>query len=189
MGLFGRSKKNKERKEALVSLKHLERTQKSYKMTSTADPSKALNELQPCTKSPSLSLGIGAVFGGFHEKPSRKSARSEREPERIRDPCIRLIKVCSPGQVNQEKSRNALSAYEYKDIYGRPIGTIASRSFVRNETDVRLQRNPISRIPREADGNDRWTPFEPSMIRSIEATEDRRMKVGGLRHLQEDRNC
>jgi hypothetical protein len=99
--------------------------------------------------------GIGSVFGWFQEKPSRKSARSESLSAWDRDPCIRLTICSTPGQVNQEKSRNALSAYEYKDIYGRPISTIALPSFVQNDTDVRLQRNPISRIPREADGNGR----------------------------------
>jgi hypothetical protein len=166
MGLFGRSKKNKERKEALASLKHLEKTQKSYKMTTTVDPSKALNELQPCTKSLLLLLlfipcageeicgELARFLAGFRRNlPER--AREARTRARDRDPCIRLTICSTTGQVNQEKSRNALSAYEYKDVYGRPISTIALPSFVQNDTDVRLQRNPISRIPREADGNGR----------------------------------
>ncbi|KAA8892862.1 hypothetical protein FN846DRAFT_609193 [Sphaerosporella brunnea] len=52
MGLFGKSTKNKqeskERKVALKSLKHLEKKRsRSYKMTTSVDPSKAINELQP----------------------------------------------------------------------------------------------------------------------------------------------
>ncbi|KAF8245962.1 hypothetical protein K440DRAFT_381131 [Wilcoxina mikolae CBS 423.85] len=46
MGWFGTSKRNKELKEARATLKHLERTRKN-KMTSTADPSRAITELQP----------------------------------------------------------------------------------------------------------------------------------------------
>ncbi|KAF8543451.1 hypothetical protein BDD12DRAFT_213385 [Trichophaea hybrida] len=46
MGWFGTSKRNKELKEARATLKHLERTRKT-KMTTTADPSRAITELQP----------------------------------------------------------------------------------------------------------------------------------------------
>lgn len=49
MGLFSSSKHKKELKEAEASLKKIDK-QKSEKMaTSTIDPGKALNEMQPCT--------------------------------------------------------------------------------------------------------------------------------------------
>jgi len=48
MGLFGKSKKKKELKEAQAALQHLEKRKRSKAMTSTAvDPTRAITELQP----------------------------------------------------------------------------------------------------------------------------------------------
>lgn len=55
MGWFRTSKKDKERKEAMKTLKHFDK-KKANKISSNADPSKAITELQPCRSYPNVLL-------------------------------------------------------------------------------------------------------------------------------------
>jgi hypothetical protein len=57
MGFFSSSKKKKELREAKASLKSLEKRKSAKMATSTIDPTKALNELQPCKVHPRITHG------------------------------------------------------------------------------------------------------------------------------------
>ena len=93
MGLFGRSKKDRERKEARKALKHLEKSRLSSTstkaMAASVDPSRAITELQPC------------VF-------------------LLHIPCQRALMAVTV-QVNQERPRQGLSHFSHKDVWGRDI--------------------------------------------------------------------
>lgn len=84
MGLFSSSKRKKELKEAKASLRSLEK-RKSYKMaTSTIDPTKALNEMQPWqvnqerTSNTLSSLAHKDVWGNEIREPDRSNPTRNR---------------------------------------------------------------------------------------------------------------